>query len=157
VVVSLIRLFWLQDEPEIAIGGKDTYALLMVDPDAPSPSNPKYSPFLHWAVRTLTEDRTCPWSMCVCVCVCVCVVCVCVHVCAPVSLCVCVCVCMSVCARMYICVCLCVCVCVCVCARVHAGACVHGRIIVCRVRAGADAHVLSPNGNGSQLTIHEPL
>ncbi|GAB4816104.1 hypothetical protein N2152v2_003150 [Parachlorella kessleri] len=41
------------DEPEIDIkGGRDldTYTLMLVDADAPSPSSPKYRCWLHWLV-----------------------------------------------------------------------------------------------------------
>ena len=34
--------FVLQEEPTITIAGTDTYTLVMVDPDAPSPDHPKY-------------------------------------------------------------------------------------------------------------------
>jgi phosphatidylethanolamine-binding protein (PEBP) family uncharacterized protein len=39
-----------QDEPEVEIKGDGTYTLLMVDPDAPSPGDPKFRNFLHWMV-----------------------------------------------------------------------------------------------------------
>ncbi|EIE22736.1 PEBP-like protein [Coccomyxa subellipsoidea C-169] len=38
------------EEPTITIAGTDTYTLVMVDPDAPSPDHPKYRFFLHWLV-----------------------------------------------------------------------------------------------------------
>ena len=50
-----------QSEPDVEItpmGGDDgspTYTLAMLDPDAPSRSDPKYGPFRHWVVSTLIE------------------------------------------------------------------------------------------------------
>ncbi|KAK9843950.1 hypothetical protein WJX81_000276 [Elliptochloris bilobata] len=39
------------EEPEIAMKGSEaTFTLLMVDPDAPSPHDPKYRNWLHWMV-----------------------------------------------------------------------------------------------------------
>lgn len=39
-----------QEEPLITIAGENTYTLVVVDPDAPSPDHPKYRYFLHWLV-----------------------------------------------------------------------------------------------------------
>lgn len=46
-----------QDEPEISIKGQDTYALVMLDPDAPSPTSPKFRHYLHWLVRPQLPPR----------------------------------------------------------------------------------------------------
>nr|AKJ54481.1 flowering locus T [Allium sativum]BDG58482.1 flowering locus T-like protein 2 [Allium sativum] len=43
-------------QPRIEIGGGDlrnSYALVMVDPDAPSPSNPHLREYLHWLVTDI--------------------------------------------------------------------------------------------------------
>ncbi|CAK0782803.1 hypothetical protein CVIRNUC_005998 [Coccomyxa viridis] len=42
-----------QDEPAIDIKGSETYTLVMVDPDAPSPDNPKFRYYLHWLVANI--------------------------------------------------------------------------------------------------------
>ncbi|CAL5220222.1 g2198 [Coccomyxa viridis] len=42
-----------QEELEIDIKGSETYTLVMVDPDAPSPDAPKYRFFLHWLVTNI--------------------------------------------------------------------------------------------------------
>ena len=45
------RLSFNQEEPEISIKGSEaTFTLLMVDPDAPSPHDPKFRNWLHWMV-----------------------------------------------------------------------------------------------------------
>ncbi|RRT36126.1 hypothetical protein BHM03_00054015 [Ensete ventricosum] len=39
------------NQPRVDVGGNDLrtfYALVMVDPDAPSPSNPTLREYLHW-------------------------------------------------------------------------------------------------------------
>ncbi|THU66151.1 hypothetical protein C4D60_Mb05t11140 [Musa balbisiana] len=39
------------DKPKVEIGGDDLrtfYTLVMVDPDAPNPSNPTLKEYLHW-------------------------------------------------------------------------------------------------------------
>ncbi|MCL7034638.1 hypothetical protein MKW94_000017 [Papaver nudicaule] len=41
------------DHPRVDIGGDDmrtSYTLVMVDPDAPSPSDPRLREYLHWYV-----------------------------------------------------------------------------------------------------------
>ncbi|XP_072950337.1 protein FLOWERINGUS T-like [Typha angustifolia] len=46
------------NEPRIEIGGRDMrtlYTLVMVDPDAPSPSNPTKREYLHWLVTDIPE------------------------------------------------------------------------------------------------------
>ena len=44
-------LTYEQEEPEIAIKGSEaTFTLLMVDPDVPSPHDPKFRNWLHWMV-----------------------------------------------------------------------------------------------------------
>jgi phosphatidylethanolamine-binding protein (PEBP) family uncharacterized protein len=41
----------LQDEPFVSMTPKnDTFTLLVVDPDAPTPGHPKYRSWLHWLV-----------------------------------------------------------------------------------------------------------
>lgn len=41
----------LLNEPDVSIAAKDgTYTLMMVDPDAPKPTTPKYRSWLHWLV-----------------------------------------------------------------------------------------------------------
>ncbi|KAJ1686155.1 hypothetical protein LUZ63_017545 [Rhynchospora breviuscula] len=45
-------------EPRVQIGGRDMrtlYTLVMVDPDAPSPSNPTKREYLHWLVTDIPE------------------------------------------------------------------------------------------------------
>ena len=37
-------------EPEVSIQTPGTYTLMLVDPDAPSPTSPKYRSWLHWLV-----------------------------------------------------------------------------------------------------------
>ena len=47
-----------QEEPEIAIKGSDaTFTLLMVDPDAPSPHDPKFRNWLHYLVTNIPGAR----------------------------------------------------------------------------------------------------
>ncbi|XP_038975238.1 protein HEADING DATE 3A-like [Phoenix dactylifera] len=44
--------------PQVEIGGHDQrrlYTLVMVDPDAPSPSNPTHREYLHWLVTDIPE------------------------------------------------------------------------------------------------------
>ncbi|KAG1327578.1 protein HEADING DATE 3A [Cocos nucifera] len=46
------------NEPWVEIGGYDQrrlYTLVMVDPDAPSPSNATYREYLHWLVTDIPE------------------------------------------------------------------------------------------------------
>nr|BCD83045.1 phosphatidyl ethanolamine-binding protein [Lilium hybrid cultivar] len=46
--------------PLIEIGGRDVrtlYTLVMVDADAPSPSNPTQREYLHWLVTDIPEGR----------------------------------------------------------------------------------------------------
>ncbi|XP_073112021.1 protein HEADING DATE 3A isoform X1 [Elaeis guineensis] len=48
----------VEHEPWVEIGGNDQrrlYTLVMVDPDAPSPSNPTYREYLHWLVTDIPE------------------------------------------------------------------------------------------------------
>ncbi|KAJ0079270.1 hypothetical protein Patl1_23952 [Pistacia atlantica] len=45
-------------QPKVAIGGSDFtnfYTLVMVDPDAPSPSDPNLREYLHWLVTDIPE------------------------------------------------------------------------------------------------------
>ncbi|XP_031281284.1 protein HEADING DATE 3A-like [Pistacia vera] len=45
-------------QPKISIGGSDFrnfYTLVMVDPDAPSPSDPSLKEYLHWLVTDIPE------------------------------------------------------------------------------------------------------
>ncbi len=47
-----------QEEPEIAIKGSEaTFTLLMVDPDAPSPHDPKFRSWLHYLVTNIPGAR----------------------------------------------------------------------------------------------------
>ncbi|CAJ2637415.1 flowering locus T-like protein [Trifolium pratense] len=44
------------NQPRIIVGGNDLrnfYTLVMVDPDAPSPSNPNFREYLHWLVTDI--------------------------------------------------------------------------------------------------------
>ncbi|BAT08934.1 Os09g0513500 [Oryza sativa Japonica Group] len=44
--------------PHVEIEGRDQtklYTLVMVDPDAPSPSKPEYREYLHWLVTDIPE------------------------------------------------------------------------------------------------------
>ncbi|XP_014758321.1 protein FLOWERING LOCUS T isoform X7 [Brachypodium distachyon] len=44
--------------PQVEIEGRDRtklYTLVMVDPDAPSPSKPEYREYLHWLVTDIPE------------------------------------------------------------------------------------------------------
>ncbi|KAG0544436.1 hypothetical protein BDA96_02G275500 [Sorghum bicolor] len=46
--------------PHVEIEGHDQtklYTLVMVDPDAPSPSKPEYREYLHWLVTDIPEAR----------------------------------------------------------------------------------------------------
>ncbi|KAI4348425.1 hypothetical protein L6164_009150 [Bauhinia variegata] len=46
----------VQNQPVVSIGGDDfrnLYTLIMVDPDAPSPSNPTLREYLHWLVTDI--------------------------------------------------------------------------------------------------------
>ncbi|TVU25783.1 hypothetical protein EJB05_28303, partial [Eragrostis curvula] len=48
----------VMNEPRVQIGGRDMrtlYTLVMVDPDAPSPSNPTEREYLHWLVTDIPE------------------------------------------------------------------------------------------------------
>ncbi|KAK9138905.1 hypothetical protein Sjap_009499 [Stephania japonica] len=38
----------LVNPPRVDIGGSDLYTLVLVDPDAPSPSDPNLREYLHW-------------------------------------------------------------------------------------------------------------
>uniref|UniRef100_A0A453NLN4 Uncharacterized protein n=1 Tax=Aegilops tauschii subsp. strangulata TaxID=200361 RepID=A0A453NLN4_AEGTS len=45
-------------KPSVEIGGDDisvTYTLVMVDPDAPNPSNPTLREYLHWIARFIVS------------------------------------------------------------------------------------------------------
>ncbi|GJN38522.1 hypothetical protein PR202_gb27572 [Eleusine coracana subsp. coracana] len=45
--------------PHVEIEGHDQarlYTLVMVDPDAPSPSKPEYREYLHWLVTDIPES-----------------------------------------------------------------------------------------------------
>ncbi|XP_044500241.1 protein HEADING DATE 3A-like [Mangifera indica] len=47
-------------QPKVSIGGSDfrnLYTLVMVDPDAPSPSDPTLKEYLHWLVIDIPETR----------------------------------------------------------------------------------------------------
>ncbi|KAJ4957256.1 hypothetical protein NE237_014039 [Protea cynaroides] len=51
----------LVNQPRVEIGGNDLrtfYTLLMVDPDAPSPSEPSLREYLHWLVINIPEGTT---------------------------------------------------------------------------------------------------
>ncbi|KAJ3671008.1 hypothetical protein LUZ60_008434 [Juncus effusus] len=55
---SELRPSALATRPKIEIGGNDLrtfYTLVLVDPDAPSPSNPNLREFLHWMVTDIPE------------------------------------------------------------------------------------------------------
>ncbi|KAK2415980.1 hypothetical protein P8452_61009 [Trifolium repens] len=44
------------NQPQVKIGGNDPstfYTLVLVDPDAPSPSNPRFREYLHWLVTDI--------------------------------------------------------------------------------------------------------
>ncbi|KAB1204172.1 hypothetical protein CJ030_MR8G025880 [Morella rubra] len=46
------------NQPRVDVGGEDLrtfYTLLMVDPDAPSPSDPNLREYLHWLVTDIPE------------------------------------------------------------------------------------------------------
>ncbi|CAO2205147.1 unnamed protein product [Urochloa humidicola] len=46
----------IADQPRVDVGGPDMrtfYTLLLVDPDAPSPSNPDLREYLHWLVTDI--------------------------------------------------------------------------------------------------------
>ncbi|KAG6477438.1 hypothetical protein ZIOFF_066693 [Zingiber officinale] len=48
----------IANAPRVEIHGRDSrtlYTLVMVDPDAPSPSNPTKREFLHWLVTDIPE------------------------------------------------------------------------------------------------------
>ncbi|XP_010247853.1 PREDICTED: protein FLOWERING LOCUS T-like isoform X2 [Nelumbo nucifera] len=48
----------LLNQPRVEIGGNDLrifYTLVMVDPDAPSPSDPNLREYLHWLVTDIPE------------------------------------------------------------------------------------------------------
>ncbi|PSC69363.1 FLOWERING LOCUS T-like isoform X2 [Micractinium conductrix] len=42
-------------EPEVSIQTPGTYTLMLVDPDAPSPTSPKYRSWLHWLVINIPQ------------------------------------------------------------------------------------------------------
>ncbi|CAJ2672169.1 unnamed protein product [Trifolium pratense] len=44
------------NQPQVSIGGNDPstfYTLIFVDPDAPSPSHPRFREYLHWLVTDI--------------------------------------------------------------------------------------------------------
>lgn len=46
-----MRIAQVMNQPRVEIGGEDLrtfYTLVMVDPDAPSPSGPNLREYLHW-------------------------------------------------------------------------------------------------------------
>ncbi|KAJ0977023.1 hypothetical protein J5N97_012497 [Dioscorea zingiberensis] len=56
---SELRPSAIVHEPRVEIGGYDMrklYTLVMVDPDAPSPSNPTHREYLHWLVTDIPES-----------------------------------------------------------------------------------------------------
>ncbi|RLM75151.1 protein FLOWERING [Panicum miliaceum] len=58
-----LRSAAVSDRPTVEIGGDDyrvTYTLVMVDPDAPNPSNPTLREYLHWMVTDIpaSTDNT---------------------------------------------------------------------------------------------------
>lgn len=53
---ELLPFEFTQEQPEIKIDAKDDcYAILMVDPDAPSRKDPKFRYWLHWIVLNNDE------------------------------------------------------------------------------------------------------
>ncbi|KAJ4956644.1 hypothetical protein NE237_013427 [Protea cynaroides] len=49
------------NQPRVELGGNDLrtfYTLVMVDPDAPSPSDPNLREYLHWMVTDIPEGTT---------------------------------------------------------------------------------------------------
>jgi phosphatidylethanolamine-binding protein (PEBP) family uncharacterized protein len=44
-----------QEEPKIEIVGKGLYTLIMSDPDAPSPDDPKWREFLHMLITNIPD------------------------------------------------------------------------------------------------------
>ncbi|XP_043725286.1 protein HEADING DATE 3A-like [Telopea speciosissima] len=49
------------NQPRVELGGDDLrtfYTLVMVDPDAPSPSDPNLREYLHWLVTDIPEGTT---------------------------------------------------------------------------------------------------
>ncbi|XP_010242745.1 PREDICTED: protein HEADING DATE 3A-like [Nelumbo nucifera] len=49
------------NQPKVEVGGNDLttfYTLIMVDPDAPNPSNPNQKEYLHWLVCNIPEGTT---------------------------------------------------------------------------------------------------
>ncbi|XP_073008148.1 protein VERNALIZATION 3-like [Typha latifolia] len=58
-VGSELKPSQVASKPRIEIGGRNTsnlYTLVMVDPDAPSPSNPTKREHLHWLVTDIPES-----------------------------------------------------------------------------------------------------
>ncbi|KAJ0973038.1 hypothetical protein J5N97_020997 [Dioscorea zingiberensis] len=56
---SELRPSAVVNEPKVEIGGSDLrrlYTLVMLDPDAPSPSNPTGREYLHWLVTDIPES-----------------------------------------------------------------------------------------------------
>ncbi|ONM18160.1 phosphatidylethanolamine-binding protein21 [Zea mays] len=58
-----LRAQAVSDRPRVEIGGedyRDAYTLVMVDPDAPNPSNPTLREYLHWMVTDIpaSTDNT---------------------------------------------------------------------------------------------------
>nr|BAJ33493.1 flowering locus T [Glycine max] len=46
------------NQPRVSVGGDDLrnfYTMVLVDPDAPSPSNPNFREYLHWLVTDIPE------------------------------------------------------------------------------------------------------
>ncbi|XP_020088329.1 protein FLOWERING LOCUS T-like isoform X2 [Ananas comosus] len=55
-----LRTSAVSSQPRVEIEGTDQrklYTLVMVDPDAPSPSNPTYREYLHWLVSDIPEAQ----------------------------------------------------------------------------------------------------
>ncbi|KAF0925190.1 hypothetical protein E2562_015606 [Oryza meyeriana var. granulata] len=53
-------------KPRIDIGGNDMrvfYTLVLVDPDAPSPSHPSLREYLHWMVTDIPETTSTSFGM----------------------------------------------------------------------------------------------
>ncbi|XP_073221801.1 protein VERNALIZATION 3 isoform X5 [Cicer arietinum] len=53
-------------QPQVSIGGNDLrifYTLVLVDPDAPSPSNPSFREYLHWLVTDIPSTAGASFGM----------------------------------------------------------------------------------------------
>ncbi|RDX81536.1 Protein FLOWERING LOCUS T, partial [Mucuna pruriens] len=51
----------VSNQPRVSVGGDDLrnfYTLVLVDPDAPSPSNPNCREYLHWLVTDIPATTT---------------------------------------------------------------------------------------------------